>query len=310
MKFCKNWGKIMVDQIAQELLTKFEDVVLINEEMSKHTTIHIGGKVKAYIEPTNVEDLKTILEILSKANKRVQIIGNASNLVFDSKAMDLYVVSLLKLKGISIDEKHGIVTAMAGEMLSACFAKSAAIGLSGFEYLCGIPATIGGAVAGNAGAFGKDISDYLISLTVLDEKLNLMCLERKNIEFGYRKSNIKEKKYIIISASFRLDRLAPSTIYSIAQQFANKRKLTQPSEYSAGCVFKRAEIAPAGFLIDEVGLKGLRVGGCEISKVHANFIINLGNGTSSDYKKLEGMIKKKIKSKYNLILIREVEYIK
>lgn len=300
----------MVNQIAQELLTRFERIVLFDEEMSKHTTIHIGGRVKAFIEPENIDDLKAVLKILSTRKKRIQIVGNGSNLIFDSGVMDLYVVSLVKLKGISVDEKHGLVEAMAGEMLSSCFAKCAAAGLSGFEYLCGIPATVGGAVAGNAGAFGKTISEFLLSLTVLDEKYEIKTIDPSELVFDYRKSGIKEKKYIIVSAVFKLDRLAPSTIYSIAQKFASKRKFTQPSEYSAGCVFKKTEIAPAGFLIDEVGLKGQRVGGCEISKIHANFIINVGGGTSTDYKKLEKIIKRKVKSKYNIVLEKEVEYVK
>jgi len=175
------------------------------------------------------------------------------------------------------------------------------------ENLFGIPETVGGAIFNNAGAFGTEISDVLESTLVLDGN-EMKSVSAKDLGFGYRKSNLKNNKQIVLSATFMLHSGSKDDIMTTMRECAQKRLQTQPQVKSAGSVFKRNELAPAGLLIDKCGLKGKTCGGAQISTKHVNFIINWGNSTSKDYKNLVELAKNEVYKKFGATLEREVEY--
>lgn len=299
----------MISSKEQKFIQSKLKNVTFNQSMMFHSTARIGGKVDIFVCPETIKELKAALSIAKNINLEPIIIGNASNIIFNSGRISGMVISLKNIKGIKVNNKLALVETMAGEMISHVFAVCKNSGLSGFESLCGIPGTIGGSIVNNAGAFGVEISSMIREVKVLLPSLKVKTLKKEDMDFGYRYSSLKNKNYVVISALFKLSHLAPSVIQSVAQQQLNERKEHQPTSYSAGCVFKKCGNVSAGELIDRAGLKGTKIGGCEISSKHANFIINNGNGTSSDYKKLVSLAQKTVKEKFNKELQTEVEFI-
>lgn len=280
---------------------------LYDELISKHTTYKVGGKTKAIVYPDSVDNLIKLLKELKSLNENYKIIGKGSNLIFSSKDYDGVLINLEELKTFKID--GNIVTAEAGVSTVKLALETAKNNLSGLEFASGIPGTIGGGVFMNAGAYNSDFSNVIKEVKYLDQDFNIKVIQNKDMKFSYRDSIFKEKKdMIIIEATMELNPKPYSEINEIILSRREKRIATQPLEYpSAGSVFRNPELAPAGKLIEDIGLKGYQIGGAKISEKHANFIINDGDATGEDIKALIDYIKEKVKNEYNVDLYLEQE---
>ena len=280
---------------------------LYDEPMKNHTTYKVGGTVKAIVYPENIEKLSELLSFLKKDRIKHMIIGRGSNLIFSSKYYDGVLISLDKLNNYSIN--GNTVSAEAGVSIVMLALATAKENLSGLEFAAGIPGTIGGGVAMNAGAYKSDFANIVQSVKYLDETNEIKTINVNDIKYGYRDSIFKHNKnMIVIEATMKLESKPYEEIKEIIDDRKKRRLETQPLEYpSAGSVFRNPEEAPAGKLIEDIGLKGYQIGGAKVSEKHANFIINAGDATGEDIYNLINYIKEKVKEEYNIDLILEQE---
>lgn len=299
----------MLELEKKFLKTKLGSIISFSVDLKEFSTIKIGTIAFAVCKPKNEKELKLCIKTLKAIGLKFRIIGNCSNILFSSNLSHLVLISTVELIGVKIDIKKQELTACCGEKLSTCFSKARDLGLSGFESLAFIPATVGGAIVNNAGAFNVEIKDILESVRVLTSSGRAKTIKASELNLMYRSSDVKKMDYIIISAVFRLKFLAPSVITHIAGENLKRRLELQPSGFSLGSVFKKVNGVSAGKYIDDAGLKGVKVGGCIVSPKHANFILNIGGATQSDFKKLVRLIKKEVYKKFKVNLETEVEYL-
>ena len=271
-----------------------EDKVFENVKLSEYTSFKTGGPADCLVRPVTIEELKSITEYVRKNNIPYYVIGNGTNMLAADEGFRGVIIALKDMSGeISFsdtkDDDTVAVTAYAGCTLARLSAEAAAKGLAGTEFVSGIPGSIGGAVVMNAGAYGGEIKDILEYADVLDESGNILRLKNEDLGFGYRKSIIQEKNYIVLMVSFLLKRGDEKTIKAEMRELNERRREKQPLEYpSAGSTFKRPEGLFAGKLIEDSGLKGYRVGDAQVSEKHCGFVVNRGKATSSDIYKLIG----------------------
>ena len=270
------------------------------------TTYKTGGVCKYLISPFEVLTLIELLKVLKKNNIKFKIFGNGSNILASDKVYDGVIIRLDKFNKVKVD--GDIVYAEAFVNLISLSLTCLNNNLTGFEWASGIPGTVGGACYMNAGAYLKSVSDVLISVTVLDEDYNVLEIPLKDLEFGYRKSNLMDKGYIILGAKFKLSKGNYDDILNLITERRERRYKNQPLNYpSAGSVFRNPDGDYAGRLIEECNLKGYVKGGAKISDMHANFIVNYNNATSSDVKDLIELAKLKVHEKFNIDLKCEQE---
>lgn len=295
------------------MINKLRELADVEEHATlKHlNTYRIGGTAKYLISPNSISDLVNVLKLLKEENIKYFVLGNGSNVVLNSREYDGAVIRLNKLNGIEIHPELQMAYAEAGAMLPKLVTESTNKSLTGLEFAAGIPGTIGGSIYGNAGAYNACILDYVTSVTVLDENLEIKTIQHENIEYSYRTSMFKEsKKYIILGAKFFLKEGEKQSSLDIIEDRRNRRIASQPLEYpSAGSVFRNPEGDFAGRLIESCNLKGFRIGGAEVSEKHANFIINKENATSNDVYKLINHVHKTVLEKTNVDLLIEQEFI-
>lgn len=271
-------------------------------KIKDYTTYKLTGEIKEVFIPENIDELVKLLSNLDN----YKIIGNGSNLII-SESFNVPLIKLSSFDNLKID--GNIVTVGAGYSLMKMCRCCADKGLSGLEFASGIPGSVGGAIYMNAGAYGKEIKDVLKSVTVIDG-VNIKKMDASSLDFGYRSSIFKKKKYICVEAEFELKEGDKKKILSDMKNIMEKRRGVQPLEYpSAGSVFRNSS-QPAGKLIEDIGLKGLRVGDAEVSIKHANFIVNRGLASAEDVIELIEIIKTKIKDKYGIDLELEQEILK
>lgn len=270
------------------------------------TTYKTGGVCKYLISPFEVLALIELLKVLKENNIKFKIFGNGSNILASDKVYDGVIIRLDKFNKVKVD--GDIVYAEAFVNLISLSLTCLNNNLTGFEWASGIPGTVGGACYMNAGAYLKSVSDVLISVTVLDENYNVLEIPLKDLEFGYRKSNLMDKGYIILGAKFKLSKGNYDDILNLITERRERRYKSQPLNYpSAGSVFRNPDGDYAGRLIEECNLKGYIKGGAKISDMHANFIVNYNNATSSDVKDLIELAKLKVHEKFNIDLKCEQE---
>lgn len=274
-------------------------------------TYHIGGTAKYLVSPNSIKDLISILKITKENKLKYFILGNGSNIVLNDREYDGVVIRLNKLNGYNIEEDKQMAYAEAGVMLPTLVKDAVDCSLTGLEFASGIPGTIGGAIYGNAGAYNSCIMDYVASVTVINENLELETIEHEDIKYSYRMTMFKEtKKYIIVAAKFFLKKGDKQSSLDLIEERQKRRVETQPLEYaSAGSVFRNPEGDFAGRLIESSGLKGYKIGGAEVSEKHANFIINKNNATASDIYKLINYVHDTVLAKTNVDLLIEQEFI-
>lgn len=278
-----------------------------NALIKDYTTYKLSGTIRKIIFPDSICQLLKLLEYLKINQIKYMVAGFGSNLVF-IKDYDGVVIKLDKLNELKID--GNLVTVGAGYNLMKLSIKTAKLGLSGLEFASGIPATVGGAIYMNAGAYKSDMSEIVKEITVIDDNLELKKITNKELNFGYRTSLLKEKKYICVSAMLELQPGDKDEILKLIKERKERRLKSQPLEFpSAGSVFRNPEGDYAGRLIEELGFKGKKVGDAMVSEKHANFIVNVGNASGKDVKKLIIEIQNKVKEVYGIKLIVEQEFI-
>ena len=291
-------------------LQKFGEV-LENADLKKYNTYHIGGLAKYIVKPKTIEDLSSLVKYLNENKIKYMVLGNGSNIIFSEKVYDGIIIKLDNLNKIEVEGLF--ISVEAGFMLPKLVNIAVNNNLKGLEWASGIPGTIGGSIHGNAGAYKSEISEFLISVTVMDKVGNIKTLKTKEIDFKYRYSSFKDKMQdlIIISALIGLMPGNKEESLKIIEDRRNRRLESQPLEYpSAGSVFRNPEGDAAGRIIEqEINFKGKRIGGAEVSKKHANFIINIDNASSNDVKDLIELIHKEVLEKVGIDLIVEQEFI-
>lgn len=282
--------------------------VLQQEPMCNHTTFRTGGPAQLYLTP-DAEQIQPVLELCRQEKIPFVVIGNGSNLLVGDKGIEGAVIEIGKrMSQITVEGE--VITAQAGAMMSAVASRAAAASLTGLEFASGIPGSIGGAVVMNAGAYGGEMKDVLLSATVVDEEGRVLTLSQKELDLSYRHSCIAEKGYFVLEAKLALKNGDKETIYGRIQELKNLRVSKQPLEYpSAGSTFKRPEGYFAGKLIDDAGLRGYRVGDAQVSEKHCGFVINRKNATSAQIRRLMEDVQKTVKEKFGIELEPEVKFI-
>lgn len=308
-----------------------ESKIKNNYDLAALTTFKIGGRAEFFLEIKTAAELISALKWSKRNNIQVRWFAGGSNiLVKDGKISGLVIK--IKMADLKIDGNN--LVGGAGLTLAKAVKAALANSLSGLEWAAGIPGTVGGAIRGNAGAFGQTIGQAIESVEAIDlKKLSLVCFNREQCEFSHRNSIFKERSELIIYR-VRLS-LVRGQLESIKNQIVNHLKYranSQPQEPSAGCIFKNLEYKKVikqnkklaedlaakglvrggkigvGYLIDQLGLKGKTVGGAKISEKHANFIVNTGKASAQDVKKLINFIKKKVNGKFKIKLEEEIQY--
>ncbi len=288
---------------------KMNDVEYKEElKLSKISPIKIGGAADTVAYPKSEEELVMLVEFLNKSINPYKILGRMSNVLPPDEK---YGGTLIRTDRINTHSLDGnILEVGAGASMPTIAKILCDRGLSGFEGLSGIPGSIGGAVVGNAGAFGREISDLVIDLKIYDlEVKKIICLSADQCGFSYRDSDFKRRPWIILSVRLNLSRSDTFAVASEMNRIRQIRKNTQPTDkLSLGSTFKRpSESISAARLIDQCGLKSFSVGGAKVSEKHAGFIINNGGATAADYIQLSDLAAKCVYEKYNIKLYREIE---
>ena len=277
----------------------------VDKPLSQLSTFGIGGPARFFIEVQKVDELQALLKYCHAQKLPFFVIGKGSNSLFDDRGFDGLII-LNKISFCQFD--WPIVHVGAGYSFSLLGTQTARKGWAGLEFASGIPGSVGGAVYMNAGASGTETSESLIEVTFIDEKGEIEILQRDQIAFSYRSSTFQTRKGVIVSAKFLL---TPSEEVRKKQlRIINYRTRTQPyGDKSAGCVFRNPEAHSAGALIELTGLKGKRIGGAEVSTLHANFIVNKGGATAREILELAAFVKKAVKEKTGVDLEMEMRYI-
>lgn len=286
-----------------------ENSVFIDEPMKKHTTFRIGGPADVLVKPTDIEQIKRLCLECKKADVPYVILGNGSNVLVADEGIRGVVILLLDNYG-RIRVENDIITAQAGARLSKIGSIALSKSLSGFEFACGIPGTLGGACIMNAGAYGGEMKDILLSVTAMDADGNIKEYEPHEMRLGYRSSRFSEEGLIVLEAKLQLHRGKQGEIEAAMKDLAVRRREKQPLEYpSAGSTFKRPEGYFAGKLIMDAGLRGFTVGGAAVSEKHCGFVINKGDATAADVCSLMHQVSDKVKDKFGVELEPEVKII-
>lgn len=277
--------------------------ILENHSMKNHSNMKIGGVAKRFIVVENKEELKEIFE----KYENIFLIGNGTNTLIDEGDLDITFVSLKELNKVEeLDE--GIVRVEAGLDFNKLIAFMNRNNYSGLENLAGIPGSVGGLVYMNGGAYGSEIFDCIKEVEIFDENHQIRTLKKEDIKFSYRSTEIQDKKWVIISATFEFKRgFDLQKVIDIQALRESKQPLDKPN---LGSTFKNPEGDFSARLISEAGLKGTRVGGAEISPKHPNFIVNHGDATFEDISKILTLVKEKIKKLYNIQLEEEIIILK
>ena len=302
------------EHLWQEIISQcsFSGEVMFREVMKMHTSLKIGGPADVFVFPQEVISLKNILTALKRRDISFMPVGGGTNLLVRDGGIEGIVVSLRDCRRIEVvDDAKDMVSLFveSGAPLQKLVSFAKENGFSGLEGLAGIPGSVGGAIAGNAGAFGYSMKNVIVSAVVMHADGRLIKLDAEELRFEYRKANIPAGS-IILSANIRLRKDIKEDIAKRIEGFLKEKRERQPlSELSAGCVFKNPAETSAGKLIDEAGCKGMRVGAAEVSALHANFLINKGNASASDFINLMDAVRAKVLATFGVELEDEIKIV-
>lgn len=286
-----------------------KDKVKKNEPMKNHTTFRVGGPADYFAMPTEEEEITEVIRLCKKEGVPYYVLGNGSNLLVGDKGYRGVVIQVFRQMNL-INIEGNVLTAQAGASLAMIAAEALNAGLTGFEFAAGIPGTLGGAVVMNAGAYGGEMKDILLNARVLTEDGEILTLTNEELKFGYRRSIIAEKEYIVLEAALGLRPGNKDEIRERMNELRDRRVSKQPLEYpSAGSTFKRPEGYFAGKLIQDAGLKGFAVGGAQVSEKHSGFVINTGDASAADVRELIRQVRERVKEDSGIELEPEVKQI-
>ena len=281
--------------------------MVLAEPMSKHTSWRIGGPADCLLEPADRDDLRQALAYACRHGLPVTVVGNGTNLLVSDKGIRGLVFKLGPGLG-ELDVREGAVYAGAGVPLPRLANRALQAGLAGFEFLAGIPGTVGGALLMNAGANGCSMGERVSLVDALDLAGDEVVFTKNQLDFTYRKSCLSCRKVIVTGALFSGVPGAKEEIKSRMEEYQARRRSTQPLELpNAGSVFKNPPGDSAGRLIEQAGCKEMRVGAIQVSPRHANFFVNLGGGTAGDVMQLVEMVRRQVQEKCGLKLLMEVQ---
>ena len=294
-------------------MTELENIlgkenIKYNESMSKHTSFKVGGNADIFALVDSEEKLQKVLKIVKENNMPITIVGNGTNLLVRDGGIRGIVIKYTANNYEIKNDKVKVSTGISNARLAKILLDN---NLSGFEFAAGIPGTIGGALVMNAGAYGGEIKDLVKKTKYIDLNNNeIKVINNDEQKFEYRKSIFQSINCIILETIFQLNEGDKEVIKQKMDEYAKKRKESQPLEFpSAGSTFKRGEDFVTAKLIDEAGLKGLTIGGAEVSTKHAGFIVNKGNATANDIIKLINKVKEEVFNKFGKTIKEEVKII-
>lgn len=280
----------------------------LDEPMVNHTFIQMGGNADIYIMPKNLGEAQKITRYSFLNKIPLTILGYGTNVIIRDKGIRGIVMNLNNLNKITVSENE--IKAESGASIIDVSQTALKHHLSGMEFACGIPGSVGGALIMNAGAYGGEISFVLKRAKVMTRSGKILILNESEFQFGYRKSVFEKEKYLVLEAIFTLEKADRVEIQERMERFTSLREKNQPLEYpSCGSVFKRPLGHFAGKLISDSGLQGKRIGGAEVSTKHAGFIVNVNHASSTDYLELIQYIQETVKRKFNVDMETEVKIV-
>jgi UDP-N-acetylmuramate dehydrogenase len=297
------------DTLKTELEKVFpRNLIKYSEPMKNHTSFKVGGPADILLLPERVEQVGEAVRFCRKYGVNFFIMGNGSNLIVRDGGYRGVIIKLASLNNIEVDGER--VRAKAGALLSTTSKEALRHSLKGMEFASGIPGSVGGAVTMNAGAYGPEIKDIIESARVMDMEGNIFVLSRDELDLTYRNSIIQKNNYLVLEGVFKLEKGNYDEIKNLMEDLNRRRTDKQPLNYpSAGSTFKRPAGYFAGKLIEDAGLKGMKLGGAQISEKHAGFVINYDNATAGDVLGLIKEVQRIIKEKFDVELETEVKII-
>lgn len=300
-------GNLQMYEQLVEMIT--EKNVLVDEPLNKHTYTKLGGKADFFVTPETYEQVQQIIKFANQQTMPLTLLANGSNLIVKDGGIRGIVMNLHKLADVTTTEQT--IVAQSGARIIDVSREALKEELTGLEFACGIPGSVGGALYMNAGAYGGEIKDVLVSTIVADRQGNLVTLSAEELDLDYRTSNIPDNGYIVLEATFKLEVGEYEEIKAVMDDLTFKRESKQPLEYpSCGSVFKRPPGYFAGKLIQDSGLQGKQIGGAQVSLKHAGFIVNkTRKATAEEYMNLIKFVQATVKEKYGVTLEREVRII-
>ncbi len=279
-----------------------------DESLRRRTYMAIGGPADVALFPDQIQ-IPALVRLLQSLSIPYLVLGKGSNLLVSDRGVRGAVLFTQRLRGSELNIQEGHITFSAGVPLQQALRLAADAGMSGLEGLAGVPGTIGGAVAGNAGSFGVEMKDVVISATVLLPDGTTREYPASEMGFHYRSAIVAEQG-IIIDVRLRLIPDLPRAIYARIAEYLAQKRLTQPvAARSAGCTFKNPAGVSAGRLIEESGCKGMRAGAIEVSLLHANFLVNLGGGRAEDYRLLMDRVTARVYERFGVMLEPEIRIV-
>lgn len=287
-----------------------EENIILDASLADYTTFKVGGPAVCIIEIENIEQLSNMSRYLNLVEYPYFILGNGSNTLALDEGYEGIILHLgKKFEGITVD--GNIITAKTGTMLTKVSRAAMEHGLTGLEFAAGIPGSVGGAVVMNAGAYGGEMSQVVKLVRVVAPDGEIMELTSTFLEFGYRNSVLKHKKFIAAEVVFELQQGDRDTIKAAMDDFNSRRREKQPLEYpSAGSTFKRPEGHFAGKLIMDSGLRGFQIGGARVSDKHCGFVVNAGNATAADILDVIEEVKERVFDRFSVSLEPEIVVLK
>ncbi|CAM4053754.1 UDP-N-acetylenolpyruvoylglucosamine reductase [Bacillus manliponensis] len=297
------------NEIYKQLSTKLKAENIKQDEMLRnHTFIKLGGKADIFVAPSTYEEVQHVIQFAAEHSIKITYLGNGTNVIIKDGGIRGITLSLVKLTDVTVTGQT--IVAQSGAAIIDVSRIALDYRLTGLEFACGIPGSVGGALYMNAGAYGGEISYVLTKALVMTREGEFKTLLQDDFAFGYRKSAFANKDYIILEATFELEDGKYEVIKAKMDELTYLRESKQPLEYpSCGSVFKRPPNHFAGKLIQDSGLQGKRIGGVEVSTKHAGFMVNVDNGTAQDYIDLIQFVQKTVKEKFDVELEREVRII-
>lgn len=298
-----------MDKVYNDLLNILDDTkVKKDEPLKKYTFTKTGGNADYFVLPTTYQEVQDVIKYANQNKIDFTILGNGSNIIIRDGGIRGIVLNLTKLTDILLKDNKVIVQSGATIIDTSKFALENH--LTGLEFACGIPGTVGGAVYMNAGAYSGEVSHVIENVLVLTRDGEILNLNKDDLELEYRNSSISREGYLVLEATFALQEGDYNKIKEQMDELTFLRESKQPLEYpSCGSVFKRPPGMFAGKLIQDSGLQGKQIGGVQVSTKHAGFMVNVSEGTASDYVKLIRYVQKTVKSKFNVELETEVKII-
>ena len=300
--------------MMQEFCHKLKNVitkgtVLTEEPMSRHTSFQIGGPAEIFVQPATGDEVRQAICLAKEEQIPFFVVGNGSNLLVSDDGFRGMIVQIGRnLQEISVEDN--VIYAQAGALLSRVARTALEHGLTGMEFAAGIPGSLGGAVAMNAGAYGGEMKDILTDAEVLTPDGEIKILSLEELDLSYRHSCIFDEDYIVLSVHLQLEQGDKTVIRNRMDELARARREKQPLEYpSAGSTFKRPAGYFAGALIQDAGLKGYTVGGAQVSEKHSGFVVNRGGATAEEVLFLIKQVQKKVKSRFGVTMEPEVRMV-